>query len=90
MLKKIICIILIFAVAKIWAGHAFAAIPGFSKPAKEIRVFIDSKEVYLTLPILCDLKNNRTLYPFRELLETTGAVLGAENQTACAIITVLR
>lgn len=86
MLKKIICIILIFAVAKIWAGHAFAAIPGFSKPAKEIRVFIDSKEVYLTLPILCDLKNNRTLYPFRELLETTGAGVYWEQKTkmACA------
>jgi hypothetical protein len=85
-LKKIICIILIFAVAKIWAGHAFAAIPGFSKPAKEIRVFIDSKEVYLTLPILCDLKNNRTLYPFRELLETTGAGVYWEQKTktACA------
>jgi hypothetical protein len=88
MVKKATCVILIFAVAvtKIWAGQAFAAIPGFKKPAKEIRVFIDSKEVYLTLPILCDIKNNRTLYPFRELLETIGAEVYWEQKTktACA------
>lgn len=61
---------------------------GYSyKLARRIDVFIDSKKQELTLPILADTKNNRTLYPFRELLESIGAEVKWDDNSQTAVAT---
>jgi len=84
MKRKTSCLFLIFTMFFFSTGQVSAAIQGFTKPAKEIKVFIDSREKYLQLPILCDTKNSRTLYPFRELLESVGANVNWEQHTKTA------
>jgi len=81
MLKRIVSLILIILLLSL-SIPAFAAIPGYTLPSKDIKVFIDSKEIALTLPILCN--NNRTLYPFRELLENIGAEVSWDQKNLTA------
>jgi len=51
-----------------------------------IDIYIEDIKQNLSLPILTDKKNNRTLYPFRELLESIGATVtwDGEKQLASA------
>lgn len=85
MKKYFISLLLILTVVYLSAGQAFAAIPGYTQPARPIRVYISDNPVNLTLPVL--VNNGRTLYPFRELLESLGAQVSYDGATKTAIAT---
>ena len=85
MKKYFISLLLILTVVYLSAGQAFAAIPGYTQPTRPIRVYISDNPVNLTLPVL--VNNGRTLYPFRELLESLGAQVSYDGATKTAIAT---
>ncbi len=70
--KRILTVLTLFLILTFLpSADTFAAIPGFAPPKRPIKIFIEGREVKLTLPILN--KNDRNYYPFRELCEAAGA-----------------
>jgi hypothetical protein len=94
MKKKVISIMLSMTTMLSIIGHisAAAAEPiktveqqGYSYTlSRRIDVYIDEIKQNLKLPILADTKNNRTLYPFRELLESIGAEVKWDDESDTA------
>ena len=85
MKKYFICFILAITTMVLFIGQAFAAIPGYVSQTRPVRVYINDNPVNLTLPILNN--NGRTLYPFRELLESLGAQVSYDSATKTAMAT---
>ena len=86
MKKRFISILLTMIFVLSAAGQGFAAIPGYTKPAKPIKVFINGVEQKLTLPIYA--YQGRNYYPFRELCEKVGATVTYNEKTKSAEATL--
>lgn len=86
MKKRFISILLTIVFVLSAAGQGFAAIPGYTKPAKPIKVFINGVEQKLTLPIYA--YQGRNYYPFRELCEKVGATVTYNEKTKSAEATL--
>lgn len=84
-MKKFVAMFVMLIMLVSSVGQVYAAIPGYTKPAKPLKVFVHSKEVKLTLPVLTDVKAGRTLYPFRELLECVGAEVSYDSNAKTAV-----
>lgn len=52
---------------------------------RPVHVYIDSKKQSFTLPILFDKLHKRTLYPFRQLMDSIGAAVAYDEPTDTAI-----
>jgi len=86
MKKRTVSLLLVMILTFLTAGQVSAAIPGYTKPAKEIKIFINGVEQKLTLPIYA--YQGRNYYPFRELCEKVGATVTYNEEMKAAEATL--
>lgn len=82
-MKKFLSIIMACIMLAAFTLQSYAAIPGYKKPTRTLKVYLRGVETKMTLPIL--VNNGRTLYPFREILEKVGAKVSFNEKQNTAV-----